>query len=331
MTKKVLIKLKERIEPGIEPYYHYGGSNKRALKILRELDFNTDKDGLYNYHDNNGLMENWVDKLKEVGLKVIVEKVAPDVLSLDQIENHIKNKTDEAKQFYKKVDFENRLSSGFKQLDKILGGGFVPYTTILLGGEKGGGKSTLATQIALNMSKEMETLYVSSEEQIMNIKYRFERLSESELTEIQKKNLFLFCNNDYDIVEYRIRNIKPKFCVFDSVSGFINKSVGKRAGTVSQVLNMAEYIRDYHKHVESINSIIICHVNKNKDMAGPEALQHLYDVNIKIENTQGERMLSADKNRYGDTSMLGVMTMNGSGLHDIDEYDPESDAENDAE
>jgi len=206
---------------------------------------------------------------------------------------------------------ENRFSIGNSELDRILGGGIVEGSIILIGGEPGIGKSTLSLQIPLNC-KELKTLYVSGEESAKQIKLRAQRLggSDSECMVLSETLL-------ENILE-QARAVKPSLVIVDSIQTIYSQTVESSAGSVSQVRECASSLLRYAKET-STPVILIGHITKDGTIAGPKILEHIVDVVLLFEgDTKGSyRILRSIKNRFGSTDELAVFEMTGTGLREV--------------
>jgi len=206
---------------------------------------------------------------------------------------------------------EARFSIGNSELDRILGGGIVEGSIILIGGEPGIGKSTLSLQIPLNC-KELKTLYVSGEESAKQIKLRAQRLggSESECMVLSETLL-------ENILEHA-RSVKPSLLIIDSIQTIYSQGIESSAGSVSQVRECASTLLRYAKET-STPVILIGHITKDGTIAGPKILEHIVDVVLLFEgDTKGSyRILRSIKNRFGSTDELAVFEMTGTGLREV--------------
>jgi len=206
---------------------------------------------------------------------------------------------------------DKRINTKSIELNRILGGGLVPGSLILLGGEPGIGKSTLALQIALTLT-ESKILYISGEESIQQIKLRADRLGLSNdncyiLTEIQIENIFI-----------QIQNINPDLIIIDSVQTLQTEDIESSPGSVSQVRECTSRLLKISKET-SIPIILIGHITKDGSLAGPKVLEHIVDTVLLFEGDHNYvyRILRVVKNRFGATSELGIFEMENSGLKEI--------------
>ncbi len=206
-----------------------------------------------------------------------------------------------------------RLGSGFSELDRILGGGFILGAALLIGGEPGVGKSTLLLQSLLRM-KEVRSLYVSGEESSQQIRYRASRLQEYDGAE----QVFVFCENNVDAILAELSGGDYRFVVVDSVQTLYDPALDSSPGTVSQVRECSFRLVEYCKE-KNIPLVLIGHINKEGIIAGPKVLEHLVDTVIQFEgDRQGlYRILRSLKNRFGSTHEMGFFEMEGSGLREV--------------
>lgn len=211
-----------------------------------------------------------------------------------------------------------RYQSGIVELDQIFGGGenpgIVPGSLILLGGDPGIGKSTIALQLALALSeKNLKTLYVSGEESLPQLKLRAERLSP------KLAGLLAIAENNLDAVLASAEAEKPKFLVIDSIQTMFSESASGVSGGVAQVSAATMRIMEFVKE-RDIATVIIGHVTKEGNLAGPKLLEHMVDVVLYLEGDRflAYRLLRCVKNRYGRTDEVGVFEMKNQGLFPVE-------------
>ena len=217
-------------------------------------------------------------------------------------------------QLLKEIDnsAEQRISLGLKELDRILGGGLVPGSLVLVGGEPGIGKSTLSLQIPLGCP-ELKTLYVTGEESAKQVKMRANRLGG------EVPNCFIFCETHIETVVEEARRIAPELVIVDSAQTMYTDNAESGAGSVSQIKEVASALLRYAKE-SGVPVIIIGHITKDGYIAGPKILEHIVDVVLQFEgeNRGAYRVLRSIKNRFGSTSELAVFEMTGSGLREVE-------------
>ena len=206
---------------------------------------------------------------------------------------------------------DNRISLGNGEFDRILGGGIVEGSMVLIGGEPGIGKSTLSLQIPLHC-RNLRTLYVSGEESGKQIKLRAQRLGGSD-----EECLVLSETLLENILEHA-RSVKPQLLIIDSIQTIYSQSIESSAGSVSQVRECAAALLRFAKET-STPVIIIGHITKDGMLAGPKILEHIVDVVLQFEgDTKGSyRILRSIKNRFGSTDELAVFEMTGTGLREV--------------
>lgn len=206
---------------------------------------------------------------------------------------------------------EPRLDMHCEELNRVLGGGLVPGSLVLLGGEPGIGKSTLLLQVALNLN-DKKVLYVSGEESAQQIKMRADRIG------IKNQNcLILTETNTSDIIKH-IEETKPDIVIIDSIQTLESSAVDSTAGSISQIRETAAEMNKVAKSLH-IPTFLIGHITKDGTIAGPKILEHIVDTVIQFEGDRhyGFRMLRTIKNRFGSSSELGIFEMNANGLREV--------------
>ncbi len=204
-----------------------------------------------------------------------------------------------------------RMKMHYSELDRVLGGGLVPGSLVLLGGEPGIGKSTLILQSVLNL-KSTKILYISGEESETQIKLRAERIG------INNPDCFIYTETNIEKILATIKSLNPEIVVIDSIQTVASADLSSSPGTVSQIRECARQLQEYAK--ESATPIILIgHINKDGDIAGPMSLEHIVDVVLQFEgdNNHFYRLLRPKKNRFGSTYEIGVFEMAGTGLKEI--------------
>jgi DNA repair protein RadA/Sms len=211
---------------------------------------------------------------------------------------------------------ENRYKTGFNEFDRVLGGGIVDDEVILLSGDPGIGKSTLLLQLASNLSEKFNVLYVSGEESAKQVGLRAKRLLPSEKS---KTNVNFLSNSNIDVINQNIKTSKSNLVIIDSIQTLYDPSARGIPGGLSQVKTCSAKMTFAAKQ-EGFILIIIGHVNKEGDIAGPKVLEHLVDCVIQIEGHKNTdyRVLRSLKNRFGSTGEVGIMQMVETGLEDMD-------------
>lgn len=212
------------------------------------------------------------------------------------------------------INEQERFSTCINELDRVLGGGVVRGSLILAGGDPGIGKSTLLIQVAENVAKSgKRVLYASGEESIYQIKMRAKRLN------IESENLYIFAENNLDIIEKQIDNIKPEMIIVDSIQTVYSPQITSTPGSVSQIKEGTSRFMKISKKV-GISTFIVGHVTKEGSLAGPKILEHMVDAVLYFEGERYNtyRMIRAVKNRFGSTNELGVFEMRDKGLIEVE-------------
>lgn len=204
----------------------------------------------------------------------------------------------------------NRLKSGIGELDRILGGGIVPGSVLLIGGEPGIGKSTLALQVALGNN--MKILYVSGEESPEQIKIRASRLK------ISNSNCLVYSEVNLENLINQFEQERPELLIVDSIQTLNTETIDSSAGSISQIRECAAQLLKLAK-TTGIPVILIGHITKDGTLAGPKILEHIVDTVLQFEGDRDHvyRILRSLKNRFGSTSELAIFEMEADGLHEI--------------
>lgn len=208
---------------------------------------------------------------------------------------------------------EARYTTGIQELDRVLGGGIVPGSLILVGGDPGIGKSTLMLQVCRNLSNQKrKLLYVSGEESLQQIKIRAERIGSFSET------LSLLCETNLEIIREMIRKEKPDIVIIDSIQTMMSENVTSAPGSVSQIRESTNILMQLAKGM-NISIFIIGHVTKEGVVAGPRVLEHMVDTVLYFEGDRhaSYRILRGVKNRFGSTNEIGVFEMRQSGLQEV--------------
>ena len=206
-----------------------------------------------------------------------------------------------------------RMSTGMGELDRVLGGGIVQGSLVLVGGDPGIGKSTLLLQVCRNLSDAgKKVLYISGEESLQQIRLRAERLGS--FTE----NLLILCETDLQAIRETITRLQPQVVVIDSIQTMYNESVSSAPGSVSQVRESTGVLMQIAK-TQNITIFIVGHVTKEGVVAGPRVLEHMVDTVLYFEGDRyaSYRVLRGVKNRFGSTNEIGVFEMRTSGLAEV--------------
>ncbi|MGN0632729.1 MAG: DNA repair protein RadA [Oscillospiraceae bacterium] len=213
------------------------------------------------------------------------------------------------------IDAENdeiRWSTGLSELDRVLGGGIVKGSLILLGGEPGIGKSTILLQICQTLGDDHTILYVSGEESLRQIKLRAGRLG------VDSENLYLLSENDCEAICSVIAKEKPEIAIIDSIQTMNISSLSSASGSVTQVRECSNMLMKTAKTLE-IPMLIVGHVNKDGAIAGPKVMEHIVDCVLYFEGEKNLpfRILRGIKNRFGSTNEIGVFEMGSDGLKEV--------------
>jgi len=207
---------------------------------------------------------------------------------------------------------ETRMSTGIGELDRVLGGGIVKGSLVLVSGEPGIGKSTILLQICEKLGESISILYVSGEESPKQLRLRADRLG------VQSENLFILSQTDIETVCEQATEKNPGLVIIDSIQTMSHESVSSAPGSVSQVRECTASLMRFAKSKE-IPVFIVGHVNKEGSIAGPKVMEHMVDAVLYFEGERNieYRMLRAVKNRFGSTNEIGVFEMTGTGLKEI--------------
>ena len=210
---------------------------------------------------------------------------------------------------------EDRVPLEMEEFSRVLGGGIVPGSVVLIGGDPGIGKSTLTLQMAMQLADKNTVLYVSGEESERQIKMRAVRLAEADKL---PKNLLLITETDLGVIFEHIAQVKPSLVIIDSIQTVTLPEMESAAGSISQVRESAAKLRELAK-TTGITVFLIGHVTKEGTIAGPRVLEHIVDTVLYLEGEhfQSYRLLRSVKNRYGATSEVGVFEMQERGMVEV--------------
>ena len=217
-----------------------------------------------------------------------------------------------------------RLSSGYGELDRVLGGGLVPGSLVLLGGDPGIGKSTLLLQSAQAMAARASVLYVSAEESAQQVRLRWRRLEPHDATAASppesapESSFQLLAETDLELVLQELEALRPAVAVIDSIQALHDGELASAPGSVAQVRECAAALQRLAKR-QNTALLLVGHVTKEGALAGPKVLEHLVDAVLTFEGDRfaSHRLLRAVKNRFGATHELGVFEMQGRGLAEV--------------
>ena len=209
---------------------------------------------------------------------------------------------------------EERFSTSIPELDRVLGGGVIPGSLVLVGGDPGIGKSTLLLQVSNNVAETgKKVLYISGEESENQIKMRAKRLK------VSSDNLYIYTENNLAAIELQIAEVEPDMVIVDSIQTMISPEINSAPGTISQIKEGTSKFMKISKS-KSISTFIVGHVTKEGALAGPKLLEHMVDTVLYFEGERYNtyRLLRAVKNRFGSTNELGVFEMKSDGLVELE-------------
>ena len=214
-----------------------------------------------------------------------------------------------------------RLATGYGEFDRVLGGGLVPGSLVLLGGDPGIGKSTLLLQSCRSMAGRTSVLYVSAEESAQQVKLRWRRLAEvsgEEVTGAEGADFQLLAETDLELVLQELEALRPAVAIIDSIQALHDAELGSAPGSVAQVRECAAALARIAKR-QNTALLLVGHVTKEGMLAGPKVLEHLVDAVLTFEGDRfaSHRLLRAAKNRFGATHELGVFEMRDRGLAEV--------------
>ena len=249
-------------------------------------------------HEWNSFVEEFVDKRTQAktGAKAAHTQSAPQPISAIELHE------------------EQRSSSGMPELDRVLGGGIVPGSMVLVGGDPGIGKSTLLLQVCKNLAdQKIRVLYISGEESLQQIKIRAQRIGEF------SDDLRLLCETNLDDIRQTIEREKPQVVVIDSIQTMYREEISSAPGSVSQVRESTATLMQIAKG-SGVTVFIVGHVTKEGVVAGPRVLEHMVDTVLYFEGDRyaSYRILRGVKNRFGSTNEIGVFEMCGDGLREVE-------------
>lgn len=211
------------------------------------------------------------------------------------------------------IDNSIRVSTGIEEFDRVLGGGLVQGSLVLLAGDPGIGKSTILLQTGKSVSNGgKKILYVSAEESASQIKLRAERLG------VKSETLYIYSQTNFDLIKKQTEELKPDMLVIDSIQAVYSQNISSSPGSVSQIRECTNVLMDIAKN-KNITVVVIGHVTKDGNIAGPKVLEHMVDTVIYFEGDRYKsyRLLRCMKNRFGTTNEVGVFNMCDDGLHEI--------------
>ena len=211
------------------------------------------------------------------------------------------------------IDSSIRVSTGLEEFDRVLGGGLVQGSLTLLAGDPGIGKSTLLLQAGTNLSNNnKKLLYVTAEESSSQVKLRAKRLG------VTSNSLYIYAQNNFELIKKHIAELKPEIVIIDSIQAIYSNDVTSTAGSVSQIRECTNLLMDLSKS-QNITIVIVGHVTKDGNIAGPKVLEHMVDSVMYFEGDKYKsyRILRCMKNRFGTTNEVGLFNMTESGLEQV--------------
>lgn len=212
-----------------------------------------------------------------------------------------------------KMNSEIRVSTGISEFNRVLGGGIVQGSLVLIAGDPGIGKSTILLQTSGELSQAgKRVLYVSAEESASQIKLRAERLK------INSENLYIYPQTNFELIKKHIEDMRPDLVIVDSIQAIYTSAIQSSAGSVSQIRECCNNLMTLAK-TNNISIIVIGHVTKEGNIAGPKVLEHMVDTVIQFEGDKYKtyRILRSIKNRFGNTSEVGIFEMGTKGLSEV--------------
>ncbi|MBO4282109.1 MAG: DNA repair protein RadA [Bacteroidales bacterium] len=207
---------------------------------------------------------------------------------------------------------ENRIHTSIQEINRVLGGGIVPGSLMLLGGEPGIGKSTLLLQLALSLPQHQKVLYVSGEESELQLKMRADRLPET------NDNCYIVNENNTEVIFRHMEKLLPDLVIIDSIQTLQTPALESSAGTISQIRETTAELQRFAK-ATATPVFLVGHITKDGSLAGPKILEHMVDVVLQFEGERnyGYRIVRAVKNRFGSISEIGIFEMTATGLREV--------------
>jgi len=250
----------------------------------------------------------WAGKCPSCGNWNTLEESIDDSTKLAKKISNISGKVYKLSELDSTPDF--RISTTIKELDRVLGGGVIPGSLVLVGGDPGIGKSTIMLQMC-SYIKDVSTIYITGEESLKQIKYRTERIAKI-------SELLISSETDIDIIVNTIKNSGAGIAVVDSIQSVYSTEIDSTAGSITQIRESAMKLFNIAKQ-EGIAIFIIGHVTKDGYIAGPKILEHTVDTVLQFEGEKNYsyRILRALKNRFGSTNEIGIFEMTDSGLNEV--------------
>ena len=243
----------------------------------------------------NTFVEEVTEQSSPIQKKIVLNDIKPCLINEIEVDNSI------------------RFSTGIEEFDRVLGGGLVQGSIVLLAGDPGIGKSTILLQTGKSICKDgRKALYVSAEESASQVKLRAQRLG------VNSNSLYIYSQTNFDAIKQQINEIKPEILIIDSIQAVYSTDITSSPGSVSQIRECSNILMDIAKN-KNITVVVIGHVTKEGNIAGPKVLEHMVDTVIYFEGDRYKsyRLLRCMKNRFGTTNEVGVFNMCDDGLHEI--------------
>lgn len=239
----------------------------------------------------NSFTEEVVETKKQSGKNKIQTSVVTSLNSIDEKEEH-------------------RIKTNILEFDRVLGGGLMPGSVVLIGGDPGIGKSTLVMQASSKINRKV--LYVTGEESVNQINIRAQRLK------VNTQNIFVFAETDLELITLAIKEHSPDVVIIDSIQTVFNPELENAPGTITQIRECATHLMQLAK-VGGFPVILVGHVTKEGFIAGPKVLEHVVDTVLQFEGESNYvyRILRAQKNRFGSTNEIGIFEMHDNGLSEV--------------
>lgn len=217
------------------------------------------------------------------------------------------------------VDTSHRINTGMKELNRVLGGGLMQASVVLLSGDPGIGKSTLLLQICNSLAKEGIVMYASGEESRSQIKSRADRICQADGNSVLSDNVWVLATNDIEKIEQEVSEHKPAVLIVDSVQTIYRQQIESAPGSTTQIKEVASSLTYLAKNTNT-SVILVGHVTKDGNLAGPKTLEHLVDTVLYFEGDRYEsyRLLRTNKNRFGSTNEIGIFEMCDIGFREVD-------------
>lgn len=268
----------------------------------------------YSCQSCGSLFPKWTGQCPDCGVwNTMIEEITP-LRTTPTYQGYSGNQTTVSRMPDIKLQEEMRVSTHFKELDRVLGGGLILGSAVLLGGDPGIGKSTILLQTIAQLSQSLKVLYVTGEESPQQVTLRARRLG------LNEKNLWLLADTHVENILTTTKKEKPNVLVIDSIQTMHTSLLTSAPGSVGQVRESAMQFVTYAKQSETA-LFLVGHVTKEGHLAGPRVLEHMVDTVLYFEGEQGNRyrMIRAFKNRYGAVNELGIFAMTDKGLREVNQ------------